>query len=42
MSLGAFVELVSHLRDDNVREPEAPPEDAPDAVAALRVHSVRS
>jgi ATP-dependent exoDNAse (exonuclease V) beta subunit len=41
MSLGAFVELVSRLRDDNVREPEAPPEDATDAVAVMTVHSAK-
>ena len=41
MSLDAFVELVSRLRDDNVREPEAPPEDATDAVAVMTVHSAK-
>ena len=41
MSLDAFVELVSRLRDDNVRETEAPPEDATDAVAVMTVHSAK-
>jgi ATP-dependent helicase/nuclease subunit A len=41
MSLDEFVELVSRLRDDNVREPEAPPEDATDAVAVMTVHSAK-
>jgi ATP-dependent helicase/nuclease subunit A len=41
MSLDEFVELVSRLRDDNVREPEAPPEDATDAVALMTVHSAK-
>ena len=41
MSLDAFVELVSRLRDDNVREPEAPPEEATDAVAVMTVHSAK-
>jgi ATP-dependent exoDNAse (exonuclease V) beta subunit len=41
MSLDDFVELVSRLRDDNVREPEAPPEDATDAVAVMTVHSAK-
>jgi ATP-dependent exoDNAse (exonuclease V) beta subunit len=41
MSLDTFVELVSRLRDDNVREPEAPPEDATDAVAVMTVHSAK-
>jgi len=41
MSLDDFVELVARLRDDNVREPEAPPEDATDAVAVMTVHSAK-
>jgi ATP-dependent exoDNAse (exonuclease V) beta subunit len=41
MSLDDFVDLVSRLRDDNVREPEAPPEDATDAVAVMTVHSAK-
>lgn len=41
MSLDEFVELVSRLRDDNVREPEAPPEDDTDAVALMTVHSAK-
>jgi ATP-dependent helicase/nuclease subunit A len=41
MSLDDFAELVARLRDDNVREPEAPPEDATDAVAVMTVHSAK-
>lgn len=40
-SLDEFVELVARLRDDDIREPEAPPEDTTDAVGIMTVHSAK-
>jgi ATP-dependent helicase/nuclease subunit A len=41
MPLDDFVDLVARLRDDNIREPEAPPEDSSDAVSIMTVHSAK-
>jgi ATP-dependent helicase/nuclease subunit A len=41
MPLDEFVELIACLRYDNVREPEAPPEDTSDAVNIMTVHSAK-
>ncbi len=41
MPLDDFVELIARLRDDNIREPEAPPEDTTDAVNIMTVHSAK-
>jgi ATP-dependent helicase/nuclease subunit A len=41
MSLDEFVDLVAGLRYDDIREPEAPPEDTTDAVNIMTVHSAK-
>jgi len=41
MPLDAFVEQVAQMRDDNVRERDAPPDDSADAVNVMTVHSAK-
>ena len=41
MSLDAFVEELSLVREANPREPDAPPEDSVDAVQVMTVHSAK-
>jgi ATP-dependent exoDNAse (exonuclease V) beta subunit len=41
LSLDQFVEELAVLREENPREPDAPPEDAADAVKVMTVHSAK-
>jgi ATP-dependent exoDNAse (exonuclease V) beta subunit len=41
MSLDAFVQELELVREENPREPDAPPEDSTDAVKVMTVHSAK-
>ncbi|MGD0499902.1 MAG: UvrD-helicase domain-containing protein [Bryobacteraceae bacterium] len=41
MSLDEFVEELALLRDENPREPDAPPDDGADAVKVMTIHSAK-